>query len=184
MSMPETPSGRASPAPRGTRSRRVLAGTAGVKSLRRGLRGGIVLLATGCATHAIGLIEPEGPTLVTQEGKEYRLVLGPDSRPIAALDGHTVEIDGLRSGRRLRVTDWSVLEGVHGLPTWVGVLERHGGNLGLLDRNSDAYYLVAPEAIDVLTPFVGQVVLLEGFVEGAHVVRVVYYRPLVEDAAP
>lgn len=128
----------------------------------------------------MGLVRPhgEGTRLLTQEGEEYRLVLLGDARPIAALDGHLVEVDGSRFGRRIRVTDWSVLEGKHGLPTWVGVLRRHGEQIGLHDRNSDAFYLVDRASEGVLAPWLGNVVLLEGYVVGAHLVRVVYYRPL------
>ena len=71
-----------------------------VKSLRTTpARGGVLiallaLLSTGCAVHLVGIVAPadnHGTTLTTMEGKPYRLVLGPDSRPMAYLDGHEAE---------------------------------------------------------------------------------------------
>jgi hypothetical protein len=50
--------------------------------------------------------------------------------------------------------------------------------LGLQDRNSGAYYLLDPDAALELSPYVGLPVLVEGYVEGAHRVRVLYYRVL------
>jgi hypothetical protein len=50
--------------------------------------------------------------------------------------------------------------------------------IGVQDRNSGAYYLVDPDSAETLKPYVGKTVLLEGYVEGAHRVRVLYFRVL------
>jgi hypothetical protein len=116
----------------------------------------------------------------TLDGEHYRLALPADARPLAHLDGHTTVIDGTRTFDVVRVTDWKVPEGLHGMPAWVGRLEEQGVQVGLLDRNSEAFYLVDAGAADLLRPDVGKVVLLEGYVEGPHRVHVVYYRVLAD----
>ena len=147
-------------------------------------------LLAGCSAHYTGLVHPtdRGMELETMDGKHLRLVLpSADARPIAALDGHSLTVDGTQVFRRVYVGDWSVPEGLHGLPTWVGVLEERGAQLGMLDRNSDAYYTIDLDAYARLRPHVGEWVLLEGYVEDARRVRVVYYRvlapPTDEDAS-
>lgn len=160
-----------------------------VKSLRRARRLGAVLMLLltaplpACATHLIGLVTPteRGTTLTEIDGTRYRLVLGPDSAPMAWLDGHLAEVDGQLVFRRVHVTDWKVPEGLHGMPAWVGALEEVGVQVGMHDRNSGAYYLFDEDASELLHPFLGLPVLIEGYVEGAHRVRVVYFRVLAAE---
>jgi hypothetical protein len=138
--------------------------------------------SAACMVHLHGMVLQEGgaPVLVESDGSRWKLVLGPESRVIAALDGHDLDVTGRRlAGRRVAVGDeWRVGDGRHGLPTWVGVLQLVGVQLGVQDRNSGAFYLVDRDAEETLRPFVGRTVLVEGYVEGAHVVKVVYYRVL------
>lgn len=142
------------------------------------------IAAGGCAFHAEGLVGPEGDVTVlnTLDGERYRLALETeDARPLAHLLNHTTAIDGTRVFRVVHVTDWKVLEGLHGMPAWVGVLQEQGGRrLGIADRNSEAFYVLDEGATDVLRPELGKVVLVEGYVEGPHQVHVVYYRVLAD----
>jgi hypothetical protein len=153
-----------------------------VKRLRRWAGGGALaaLLLTGCPFHETGLVRPtdEGTVLETPTGDQFRVVTAGQAAPLAALDGHTTEVWGTRISRRVHVTDWKVLEGLHGLPAWVGELDQRGIMIGVQDRNSGAYYLVDPDSAETLKPYVGKTVLLEGYVEGAHRVRVLYFRVL------
>jgi len=159
-----------------------------VKKLRsgRGRIGFHVVLAAlwvaGCATHAIGVVAPadHGTALTTSTGMQYRLALGRNAAPMRWLDGHMAEVSGPRLFKRIHVREWTVVEGLHGLPVWVGELEGRGVQVGLQDRNSGAYYWVDQDAAGVLWPFLGETVLVEGYVEGAHRVRVVYFRVLAE----
>lgn len=147
------------------------------------MRGGCVgalCLLVGCATHVTGLVSPiDGrPTLTESDGRSVRLVLSAASSPLGYLDGHLTEVWGRRGLGRLVVEDWKVREGLHGLPAYVGELNAQGIQLGLEDRNSGAYFLIDELASEDLAPFVGRTVLVEGYVEGAHRVRVLYWRVL------
>jgi hypothetical protein len=137
-------------------------------------------LTFGCAVHVIGLVHPEDGTTVleTLEGERYVLAATGDARPLGYLNGHEAEIRGTRLLGAVRIRSWKVTDGLHGMPTWVGVLQTHGMMLGLQDQNSGAFYLVDPDAARELLPYVGLPVLIEGYVEGAHRVRVIYYRIL------
>ena len=161
------------------------------QSLRRCALGRvpIALLWVGlasCAVHVRGAVEqtPDGPLLTEPEGRARQLVLSGDSAPLAFLAGEGVEIDGVASFGRLRVTDWRVTEGTHGLQVFVGPIERRGLDVAILDRNSGVPVLVDKSAADKLAIHHGQPVLAEGFVEGAQRVRVVYYRVLSSKEHP
>lgn len=156
-----------------------------VKSAQMSKRAAVMLacglIFAGCPYHETGLVHATegGPSLEAMTGPEVRLVLvGADAAPVSRLDGHQAEIWGTRIARRVRVTDWKVPEGLHGFQAWVGPLERRGAQLGLTDRNTGAYVLLDDAAQEALGPFVGGVVLVEGYVQGAHRVQVVYYRDL------
>ncbi len=128
-------------------------------------------------------MRPEGDVTVfnTLEGDRFRLGLErPDARPLAFLDGHTAVIDGTRVFRVVHVADWTVPEGLHGMPVWVGALEDHGKKVGLTDRNTRAFYVFDDAATDLLRRDLGKVVLVEGYIEGPHQVHVVYYRLLAD----
>jgi len=137
-------------------------------------------LGGSCAFHATGLAlpSPAGPTLNTFDGTTYRLLVGPESAALGHLDGHTVTIDGQRAFGAVRVADWSVDEGLHGMPVWVGPVKIMGAQVGLDDRNSGAFYWVDDQAARTLQAHAGEVVLVEGYVDGPHRVRVLYWRPL------
>lgn len=148
--------------------------------LRAVLAVALLSASAGCAFHATGLARPTpgGPTLEVIDGTTWRLVVGPDAAPLAALDGHTVTIDGQRVFGTVRVSDWRVDEGLHGMPVWVGPVQRMGAQIGVDDRNSGAFYWVDDAATRTLAAHVGEVVLLEGYVDGPHRVKVLYWRPL------
>jgi hypothetical protein len=142
------------------------------------------LLAAGCSAHVVGLVEPAaaGPHLRTSEGASFALVVAGDSAPMSYLDGHTAEVWGRKALGRLVVADWKVLDGLHGLPTWVGPLVAQGVQIGVQDRNSGGFYLLDQAGAAALEAYVGEQVLVEGYVEGAHRVRVVYFRVLANES--
>lgn len=145
----------------------------------------MVAFGAGCAVRAVGIVHPgtPRPTLETVEGAHWTLDTPGDAGPLRYLDGHTVKIEGSRVGRRVRVDTWQIPEGLHALQVWVGPLETRGAQVGLLDHNSGAYYVVDEAAGDALARYRGLPVLLEGWVDGAHRVRVMYYRVLADPEA-
>ena len=142
----------------------------------------LTVLLCACATHVRGLVEPtpSGARLTTLDGRVYKLVLTGSARPIHQLDGHLVDAWGPRVFNAVRVARWRVGDGLHGMPTWVGVLVAMGQQLGIEDVNTGVFYLLDDDAAETLRGHVGEVVLVEGYVVGPHQVRVLYYRLLEE----
>ncbi len=143
-----------------------------------------LLLLLGCIAHQSGLVQRDGEqvSLLTEHGKRIRLRLPTEEvRPVARLQDHLVELEGIRGPRGLRVTDFKVHEGLHGLTAWVGVLEPLGSQVAIRDRTSGAAYVLVSDSAEALRPFLFKPVLLEGYVEGPHQVRVLYYRVLEDE---
>lgn len=142
------------------------------------------VLMGGCAVSARGVVRPDatGPSMVTLEGRTVSLRVGEGRTGlIEYLDGEEIAVEGRRFLGPIRVQEWTLKEGTHGLQAFVGTLqERGGGMLGVLDHGSQAFYTIDRKAADELIGEVGRPVLLEGYVEGAQAVRVVYYRVLAD----
>ena len=134
----------------------------------------------GCSFHASGLARPDGAgvSLEQMDGHIVRLVTGPESFPLRALDGHSITIDGQRIGRTVRVGAWTVDDGLHGMPVWVGPVRLMGAQIGIEDHNSQAFYWVDDDAARTLAPHADKVVLLEGYIDGPHRIHVLYWRSL------
>lgn len=143
------------------------------------------LLAASCAVHRHGIVEPTrwGARLVTADGEVHRLVLLGDAAPVGRLDGHFVSVHGTRALGRLRVTDWAVVDGVHGMSAWSGRLAAMGSQLGIEDRRTKGFYWLDDRAARALRAHAGEVVLVEGYVDGPHRVKVLHYR-LLEGPRP
>jgi hypothetical protein len=139
-------------------------------------------LAAGCAFHGAGLVHPgdNGTTLNEMDGKEIALRLDEDSAPLGFLDGHSVDIEGRRFGGRVHVTSWTVLDGLHGMPVWVGQVMRAGSGIGVDDRNSGVFHYVDEDAAVTLAPWIGRMVLVEGYIDGPHKIHATSWRPLAD----
>ena len=137
----------------------------------------LLVLPGGCAVSLVGVVEPaeRGMVLSTVEGHEHRLLLDGPSRPIQALDGHLVEVEGRKVCRRVHVEEWRVLEGPHGLATWAGRVVAYGVQIGIEDHESGAVYFVDDLAAEKLRPYLGEIVVVEGYVDGPHRIRVLYW---------
>lgn len=143
--------------------------------------------STGCAVTLRGLVEPaaDGAILVDPEGRSWTLDLRTRrARLLTHLDGEGIELSGARRGARIRVDDWSLREGTHGLQAFFGPIREVGGVVVVQDEVSGGPVRLDKEASNVLSQSVGEMVLIEGYVEGAQAVRVVYYRVLAETEAP
>ena len=137
-------------------------------------------MLSGCVVRLQGLVHESRPgaQLEVPDGTRYRLVTVGDAAPLAQLGGHLVHVDGRRIFRTIRVEDWQVPEGVHGMTAWVGELRTLGVQLGIQDRNSGGFYLLDAEAEARLSDDAGKVVLVEGYVVGPHQVKVMYAKVL------
>ena len=121
-----------------------------------------------------------GVDLVDQKGRRWHLVVTGEAAPVSRLDGCVVEVSGARLGRRVFVAEWRVLDAGDGSAPYIGVLRRYGSHWALDDRASGSTLLLAePTFADLLT-HEGQLVMVVGFVDGAHRVRVVAWRALSE----
>lgn len=147
-----------------------------------------LLLACAARVQVVGVLasgeaDPAGgarPVLTQESGAQLRLVLDAESAPLRHLEACTVQVEGPRLGHRVLVRDWSVLAAADGSAPYVGTLELHGSNLILRDRNSGSILVLEERSAAPLRPFVGQPVLVIGYVEAAHVVRVMGWRVLVD----
>lgn len=139
-------------------------------------------LGQGCAVKTTGVVHPAQPRpiLETFEGATWQLSTPGDAEVLQWLDGHSVKVEGTAVGNRLRVSTWTVTDGLHALQVWVGPLAVEGAQVGMLDHNSGAYYVVDEAAAATLARYRGLPVLLEGWVDGAHHVRVLYFRVLAD----
>jgi hypothetical protein len=148
------------------------------------------LLLLGCALHATrtGRVDAPGAPLVLQlrEGGEQRLVPREQDALLLWLEGVELEVSGPRLGRRLWVRDWSAGLTDGGSTPYLGRLHRYGSNWLIEDRVSGGTYQVEPATLGALAAHDGRDVMIEGFVVGAHLLRVVRWRALyaVEGAAP
>ena len=141
------------------------------------------VLMGGCAVSARGVVRPDatGPSMVTLEGRTVSLRVGEGrTRLIEYLDGEEIAVEGRRFLGPIRVQEWTLKEGTHGLQAFVGTLEQRSRGVGVLDHGSQAFYTIDEGATDDLIGALGKPVLLEGYVEGAQAVRVVYYRVLAD----
>jgi hypothetical protein len=140
---------------------------------------GFSLLA-GCAFRSVGFVESaEDQTILMEvDGDRHRLALGEGGSPVEHLDGHLVEIVGRKGLGGVRVDGWRALEGPHGLSVWVGPVQRSNRDVGIQDPASGLVW-VDRDAARELAPFAGDLVAVEGYLQGDRLV-VQYWRPLVD----
>ena len=118
------------------------------------------------------------------DGAVLRLRLSPGSEPVGYLDGHIVEVEGRRVGRSVRVGRWSLVEGLSGMPVHVGVVQRVGSGVGLVDRQTGERLALDPDASATLASWIGRVVLVEGYGTGPGQLTATAWRPLDEPVSP
>lgn len=137
----------------------------------------VLALLSGCAWKGEGLVESTatGPYLRASTGQRWRLIATDEDRILGHLEGQIVTLEGRRVLKNLTVKSFRIPTGIHGMPVWFGTLERRGLQLGLQDRNNGGYYLLRPGFPDALLDAIGSQVLVEGYVDGPHRVRVMFY---------
>ena len=120
----------------------------------------------------------EGVSLTELDGTVHRLGLPAGATPLAYLDGHIVQVGGTRGLRGLRVSEWSLVEGLSGMPVHVGVVVRMGEGVGVVERVSGQRLALDRAASATLAPWIGKVVLVEGFASGPGQWTATAWRPL------
>jgi hypothetical protein len=147
----------------------------------------LVVLAAqvGCAVtaRAVGrVVQVDGqPWLETSQGDRARLqwrASHASAEGLRYLDGHLVEVEGRGTKRAIDVSRWTLVEGLHGISAWAGVLIADGPRLLLEDAGNGVTVALDRQAAGELLPFVGRPVLIEGYVEGTMGVKVLYWRAL------
>jgi len=143
-------------------------------------------MSAGCAVavRAVGRVAPVGDAMVitSSEGTSRPLELSGVAEPMRYLDGHTVTVEGVLHKQAIQVRRWHVIEGLNGLSVWVGRLVSTPDGLGLVELDSDAVFQLDADVAPDLEPWIGQTVLVEGLIEGALGIRVMFYRPLFDEA--
>lgn len=114
------------------------------------------------------------------DGEQTPLRLRGDHRVLGFLDGETLELTGTRLMGRLRVREWRLIEGVSGIPAYIGTVERYGQQLVLREYNSGARVLLEPGVTAELGPFIGKPVMVEGYIDESSRLAVVHFQVLVE----
>lgn len=115
------------------------------------------------------------------DGTVLPLALDEGSAALGYLDGHIVQVEGGRVGKKVHVRRWSVLEGLSGMPVYVGVVIRTGGGAGLVERRSGERWTLDPKASATLLPWIGKIVLVEGYATGTGQLTATAWRPLDSD---
>jgi hypothetical protein len=146
----------------------------------------ITLLAFGCAAHTArtGLVlgDEGGVYLVDNEGQPTKLRLLGDAKAVEQLLGCRVKVRGQTGLGPFVVQDWKVLDSGYGVIPFVGQLEHTGSAWRMRDTNSGALVEFLAESLGGLGQHAGDLVLVDGFTMGPHLVKVVSYRVLIDRA--
>ena len=142
------------------------------------------LLALGCAAHTArtGLVlgDENGVYIVDTEGRSTKLRLMGEAKAVEHLLGCRLKLKGTSGLGALLVDDWQVLDSGYGVIPFVGVLEHTGSAWRMRDRNSGALVEFWAESLGGLSRHAGDLVLVDGFTAGPHLVKVVSYRVLID----
>lgn len=148
----------------------------------------IFTLLLGCAlsAHRSGLVSVDGEqvTLMESTGKVFSISSRGEGEILGAMEQCVVDVRGLRVGKWLFVRGWDVVDAGDGIPPFVGVLRRYGGNWTLEDLHSGQTVLLDPKTVGSLSQEEGRLVLVRGMVVGAQLVAVVAWRALEGEPDP
>jgi hypothetical protein len=120
--------------------------------------------------------------ITSSEGRSRDLVLQKGSEAMRFLDGHEVELEGTFRRGSIHVEQWQVTEGINGLPVWVGELRAVRDGYGLYDRRAATMFALDRSGGEEMSPYLGRQVLVEGYIAGTMTIKVVYFRPLFDEA--
>lgn len=137
-------------------------------------------LLAGCAVHRVGHVEAtvDQVELIAGNGHAERLALLGDARPLARLDGHLVDLYGRKAFGAIQVGRWRAIEGPHGMQVWIGPVVRYGAQLGITDAETGELVTVDARTAREFAGHLGEMVAIEGYVEGTAHVAVVDWTSL------
>ena len=142
------------------------------------------LFSLGCAAHTArtGLVlgDDNGIYIVDTEGQSTKLRLMGEARAVEQLLGCRLTLRGRAGLGPLLVDDWKVLDSGYGVIPFVGQLEHTGSAWRMRDTNSGALVEFWGESLGELAHHGGDLVLIDGFTMGPHLVKVVSYRVLID----
>jgi len=142
-----------------------------------------VLLSNACVVHRKGTIKQHSERIVVEQfdGKMTPLILLGGASPLKFLEGYLVDLQGKKLFNQITVERWRVIQGLHGLTVWTGFVEKLGGQIGLRERTGGIFLQVNESAEGAFAGQIGRLVLVEGYIEGANQIHVVYYRNLTPE---
>ena len=137
----------------------------------------------GCAISAShsGLIQTDDDhiRLIREDGRSLQLMSTQTNVDAKHLEGCTLTFTGHRVGGRVWLgADWRVLDAGDGSMPFVGTLQRDGLQWRLRDRNSGSVFYLDPDSLGGLEQHADQMVLIVGYILGAHRVNVVRWKAL------
>ena len=140
------------------------------------------LLMTGCGTpgprSGLLLSENDRVLLVENTGRTSRLKLAGDAVALSQALGCRVEVSGSTFGRQFIVNRWKITDSGYGSEPFVGELLFTGSAWRIRDRNSQTLVELLVESMGTLRQHEGDLVLVDGFVLGPNLVKVVSFRIL------
>jgi hypothetical protein len=144
----------------------------------------VVWSACAVPVRAIGVVATvkDLTEITSTEGNHKPLALKGREVAMRYLDGHEVDLVGTWTGGAIVVSRWHVTQGLHGLPAWVGEVRRTPDGLALFVWVDGVTLPIERENQDLLEPFLDRPVLVEGYLEASVGLRVVYFRPLFDEA--
>lgn len=142
----------------------------------------LAALMTGCGApgprSGLLLSEHNQVLLVESTGRTSRLKLTGDAVALNEALGCRVEVSGSPLGRRFIVNRWKITDSGYGSEPFVGELLFTGSAWRIRDRNSQTLVELVVESMGKLREHEGDLVLVDGFVLGPNLVKVVSFRVL------
>ena len=141
-----------------------------------------VLIGLGCSARQqhTGLIlkDKDRILMVASSGQSVPLQLVGDSTALKEALGCRVKLEGPKVWGRISVRSWKIVDSGYGSEPFVGELFFTGSAWRIRDRNSQTWVELVAESMGSLADHEGDLVLVDGFVLGPNLVKVVSFRVL------
>jgi len=142
----------------------------------------IALMMAGCGApgprSGLVLSDKDRIVLVENTGRSTRLRLVGDAGALKEALGCRVEVSGPTWGRTMSVQRWRIVDSGYGSEPFVGELFFTGSAWRIRDRTTGTWVELVVESMGRLREHEGDLVLVDGFVLGPSLVKVVSFRIL------